>query len=126
MRDLLNVLRDGTPVEKKFTARVVALDLEPRDFDGDEIRKIRKRLHVSQAIFARFIGASVKTIASWEQGKRNPTFMARRLLEFMRVDRKLLRSMLVETAAEAHDWGMREDNRGADGDVCDRRTLIPR
>lgn len=101
MLDLRDTLQSNVPLEKKFTARVVTLDLEPRDFDGDEIREIRQHLQVSQAIFAQILGASVKTIASWEQGTRTPTFMARRLLEFIKLDAGRLRELLARSVADA-------------------------
>jgi putative transcriptional regulator len=45
-----------------------------------EIRKIRKRLGLSQADFAHYLGTSVASVRSWEQGMRRPQSAALRLL----------------------------------------------
>ncbi len=45
-----------------------------------EIRRIRKRLRISQPMFAKYLGASLGTIRSWEQGVRKPNSTALRLL----------------------------------------------
>ena len=81
LTDIRDAIKSGEPLSKKFTVRKVVLDLEPEDFDAKAIRDVRESLGVSQALFAQILGASVDTVASWEQGIRVPTPMARRLLE---------------------------------------------
>jgi putative transcriptional regulator len=51
---------------------------EPEPVD---VRAIRRRLHKSQAEFARMIGVSVATLQNWEQGRRRPDGPARALLK---------------------------------------------
>jgi len=46
-----------------------------------DVRKIRKRLKLSQAGFAVLIRTSKRTIQDWEQGRRQPTGPARTLLK---------------------------------------------
>lgn len=81
LTDVRDALRRGEPLEKKFTCRTVILNLKPREYDPESIRAVRARLGVSQSLFAEIVGASVDTVASWEQGLREPSPMARRLLE---------------------------------------------
>ena len=48
---------------------------------GKAITKLRKELNCSQAVFARVLNISPKTIQAWEQGVRRPSDAALRLLE---------------------------------------------
>ena len=50
-------------------------------FNPVEVKTIRKRLHVSQAQFAHFIGVSAATLRNWEQGRTYPEGAARALLK---------------------------------------------
>lgn len=43
-----------------------------------DIKSIRMRLKVSQHEFAEALGLSQETIKSWEQGRRNPTGLAKK------------------------------------------------
>jgi putative transcriptional regulator len=43
-------------------------------------RKIREKLHLSQASFASLMGVSKRTVQDWEQGRRKPQGPARSLL----------------------------------------------
>jgi putative transcriptional regulator len=45
-----------------------------------EIRKVRTTLCLSQRDFARYLGTSVASVRSWEQGTRRPQSTALRLL----------------------------------------------
>jgi DNA-binding transcriptional regulator YiaG len=55
--------------------------LTPRSFSPDEVKKVRSMMGVSQPIFGQFLGVDVKTVRSWEQGRRVPSGMARRFPE---------------------------------------------
>src|SRR5580692_1585891 len=45
-----------------------------------QIKKLRRRLRVSQPVFARYLNTSESTIEKWETGAKQPSGMARRLL----------------------------------------------
>jgi putative transcriptional regulator len=45
-----------------------------------EIKLIRHKLHVSQGLFARWIGINPATLRNWEQGRAYPDAAARALL----------------------------------------------
>ena len=53
----------------------------PSAFTPMRIRSIRKRLNVSQPVFAELLYVSKTTACKWEQGLRNPSGSALRLLE---------------------------------------------
>jgi len=44
------------------------------------VRAIRRKIGVSQAVFARHFGVSKRTVQDWEQGRRVPTGAARAFL----------------------------------------------
>ena len=67
--------------EKLTVQRVERLAPAPAEFGPKEIISIRRKLNVSQHVFATVLGASPATVRAWEQGAKAPAPMARRLLE---------------------------------------------
>lgn len=53
----------------------------PGDFDSERLRAIRRRLNVSQRVFAELLNVNVQMVRSWEQGWRVPDGASLRLLE---------------------------------------------
>ena len=49
----------------------------------EQIKKIRKSSHVSQAIFARLLNTSLSTVQKWEIGQKKPTGTALKLLHLV-------------------------------------------
>ena len=47
------------------------------------VRRVRRRLGLTQVEFARRIDVSHETVRNWEQGKRSPTGAARTLLRVL-------------------------------------------
>ena len=43
-------------------------------------KEIRRRLKLSQAVFAGLMGVSLRTVQDWEQGRREPSGPAKSLL----------------------------------------------
>jgi len=77
---LLEGVRSGEPLEKRFTVRTLKLDLEPREYGPEDVKAVRAKLGANQALLARFLGVSVATLQKWEQGTRPvPTIAARYL-----------------------------------------------
>lgn len=48
---------------------------------SQEIIKARKQINVSQTRLAEMLGISVRTLESWERGKRNPSSSAQALIK---------------------------------------------
>ena len=57
----------------------------------DDIKRIRTANHVSQAVFAAFLGIGKTTVQQWEQGQKKPSGPALRLLDL--IDRKGLAAL---------------------------------
>ena len=94
MERFRDAIKDGAPIEQRYTVRHVKLDLKPRTFGPDEVKGIRAMIGVSQPIFGQFLGVDVKTIRSWEQGRRTPSGMACRFLEEIQTSPEHWRSRL--------------------------------
>jgi putative transcriptional regulator len=54
---------------------------EPPVYNAAKVKRIRKKLNMSQTVFARTLNASDATVRAWEQGKRVPDGPSQRLLE---------------------------------------------
>lgn len=64
-----------------------ALCLPPvKDYKPKEIRELRMRYRVSQAVFAAYLNVSKTSVAGWESGGKKPGPAAIKLLNL--VDRK--------------------------------------
>lgn len=59
---------------------------EPSAYSAKDVRRLRQRLGVSQAVFAELVGVSRILVQSWELGARAPSALARRLLDTVKAD----------------------------------------
>jgi putative transcriptional regulator len=57
---------------------------------AQEIVNLRKRLTMSQAVFARHLNVTPSTIKSWEQGIRSPGKAALKLLHIVKNNPRVL------------------------------------
>jgi putative transcriptional regulator len=76
-----DALESGIPVATRYTVRTVSLDLKVKPYGADDVKRIRSSLGASQAIFSMFLGVSVKTLRSWEQGTRPVPAIACRFMD---------------------------------------------
>jgi len=58
--------------------------------DAKEISHIRKRLKVSQSVFAKLLNVSLSSVRQWEQGLRKPSGSTMILLELLQKEPHLL------------------------------------
>lgn len=70
----------GNLKAKKTTLSIMPLDV----FTATEIKEIRNGTKLSQALFAKYMGVSVKTVEAWEAGRNHPDGAACRLLSITR------------------------------------------
>lgn len=69
--------------------RVTVREVEIRDPAGygpAQVRALRDQLGVSVAVFARLVGVTPGQVEHWEQGRREPSPLARRLLDRIAAD----------------------------------------
>lgn len=68
-------------------ARKTTLSIQPLDtFTSEEIKDIRNKTGLTQVLFAKYMGVSVKTVEAWEAGRNQPDGAARRLLSITRAN----------------------------------------
>jgi DNA-binding transcriptional regulator YiaG len=73
---------------RRYSTADVRLIPKPRSFKPSSIGEIRTKLGASQRVFADLIGVSLRLVCHWEQGLREPSPLARRMLETIQRDPK--------------------------------------
>jgi putative transcriptional regulator len=85
MRELEHMMNEGKTPEQMFTVRTIEVP-DPNIYRAKQLRQLRDSLGVSQTVFAHLLGVSAILVKSWESGTREPSLMARRLLDTIRSD----------------------------------------
>jgi putative transcriptional regulator len=85
MRELERMMDEGKMPQDLFTVKTIEIP-EPGAYRAARVRTLRESLGVSQAVFARLLGVSVILVKSWERGVREPSPIARRLLDTIKAD----------------------------------------
>ncbi len=75
---------------KRKDLRTTTLPRPPKEMSAKEIVKVRSQLNVSQAVFARYLNISTKTVQSWEQGLGKPNGASLKLLSIAKKNPKIL------------------------------------
>jgi putative transcriptional regulator len=79
LKEALEDVRDHR-LGKRTDLRVTELPAPPKKIAPAEIRRIRRSLNASQALFALYLNVSPNAVRSWEQGTRRPQHAALKLL----------------------------------------------
>lgn len=64
----------------ELTLKTTELPEEPPEIDAANLTALREIAQMSQAVFARVLNVSPKTVQSWEQGVRVPSMASRRMI----------------------------------------------
>lgn len=70
----------------------LCLEITVPDYSPEDIRALRERLNISQAVLASIINASANSIQKWERGVKKPSGTALKLLSLL--DRKGLEAVI--------------------------------
>ncbi|MDD3217596.1 MAG: helix-turn-helix domain-containing protein [Lachnospiraceae bacterium] len=89
MAGLNEAVEDAKGTGKRLNRRIVTV-IPVKEYNADEIKKIRKNTGFSQKVFADYMGVSVKTVEAWEAGTNHPSGTASRILSMMEMDLKLV------------------------------------
>lgn len=65
----------------ELTLKTVEIPNDPPEIDAKTLSALRTQAGMSQAVFARMLSVSTKTLQSWEQGLRDPSAASRRLIQ---------------------------------------------
>ena len=79
LRDLATVKDMTISIEKFHKVHYPA----PKHYGQKDIQRIRKKLHVSQAVLAHLLNTKITTIQKWERGVNEPNGPASRLLQIL-------------------------------------------
>lgn len=74
--------------EGKIKLRETILISKAPQFTAKEIIGLRKKLNLSQTVFAMSLNVSPRTVASWEKGSSKPKGSANRLLQIIDINPK--------------------------------------
>src|SRR5207302_4317575 len=98
----------------KRELRTTELPPPPKPVDGGGIRRLRTRLKMSQAVFARYLNVSTKLVQAWEAGRRTPAGPALLLVSLVQKNPALLLSSwtLVKRRRALAKRGLRNVTRG--------------
>ena len=81
-RNLFNELTEGFDAlaahrEGKRTLRTHTVKVRPTlKVSASELAKLRERMNLSRAVFARYLRTNVRTLENWEQGRASPNAQA--------------------------------------------------
>ena len=64
----------------ELTLKTVEMPEPPPEIDAKTLVALREEAEMSQAVFAKVLHVSAKTVQSWEQGLRVPSRASRRLI----------------------------------------------
>ncbi len=81
-------LNEAIEYEKgNLKARSRTLSILPiEEFSAKEIKEIRRNTGLTQVLFAKYLGVSLKTVEAWESGRNQPNGCACRLLSITKND----------------------------------------
>ena len=63
--------------------RLEELRILAPEYTAEDVKRIREQRNMSQGKFAFLMNVSMKTVQSWEQGKRKPSHSSARLLQII-------------------------------------------
>lgn len=96
---VLNELRRPIPEPAGARRPIDARDIrfvEPPPLTKEQVQHARTQLGVSQVVFAQVLGVDPGTVRSWEQGTRNVSGAARRLIEAITIHPRLVNRWVVD------------------------------
>ena len=65
----------------ELTLKTIEVPEAPPEIDAKTLAALREEAAMSQAVFAKVLYVSAKTVQSWEQGVRVPSMASRRLIQ---------------------------------------------
>ena len=86
--DIKAGLNEAIEYEKgNLKANTRTLSVTPiEEFTASEIKDIRKKAGMTQVLFAKYLGVSLKTVEAWEAGRNQPSGAACRMLSLTKRD----------------------------------------
>jgi len=89
----------------ELSLKTTALPLPPPPAGRVRVIALRKKLKMSQSVFAAALNVSTKLVQSWEQGKRMPSRGELRLIEILNRQPELVSSLILNGTAPRPESG---------------------
>lgn len=84
MREMVRGLHDAGLISKRRMGEFEALSqLDVHEMPPQKIKALRKRTHLSQAVFAAVLNTSLSTVQKWEIGDKKPSGPSLKLLNLI-------------------------------------------
>ena len=84
IHEMMEDLHQGGVIDKQTMRRFDAACLTPmRPFKPEEIKAMREREHVSQAVFANYLNVTSSLVSKWERGEKRPSGASLKLLSLV-------------------------------------------
>ena len=84
IHELASDLHESGLIDHKTMRRFDESCLTPvRQFTPEDIRALREREQVSQAVFARYLNVTKDSISQWERGEKQPAGPSAKLLSLV-------------------------------------------
>ncbi len=84
IHETMEALHEVGAIDKQTMRRFDEACLTPvRPLEPDEIRAIREREQVSQAVFATYLNVTTSLVCKWERGEKKPSGASLKLLSLV-------------------------------------------
>ncbi|MBI2433568.1 MAG: helix-turn-helix domain-containing protein [Candidatus Hydrogenedentes bacterium] len=105
-------LEDGIAYFRgELTLVTTALPAPPPKANPKKIAAIRRKLGMSQSVFAATLNVSMRTVQSWEQGVRRPSDASLRLLQIIGTQPTVVDALFAERPVRAKSRYSRSSRR---------------
>ena len=101
----------------EITLKTTTLEMpdRPSDVQADELTKLRLESGMSQAVFAQVLNVSTKTVQSWEQGSRKPSWAASRLIQVFRQNPSVVLQTVGMSGGTGDTASAKREGKGVGG-----------
>jgi putative transcriptional regulator len=96
----------------ELTLKTVELPNVPPEIDAKTLTALREEAQMSQAVFAKVLFVSSKTVQSWEQGVRVPSKASRRLIHIFAKQPEVVCKVVGIRAVKLRGFEIVEANKG--------------
>lgn len=84
IHETMQDFHDAGVVDEQTMREFDAMCLPPvKKYSARQIRQIRRRHKVSQAVFAAYLNTTPSTVQKWEQGAKKPSSLALKLISLV-------------------------------------------
>ncbi len=95
----------------KLSLKTTTLPSPPPRVEPAQIVSLRKKLRMSQAVFAATLNVSTRTVQSWEQGAREPSDAALRMIQIVRLEPRVVKRFFATNSSGRRRRSARKSKR---------------